>query len=348
MMMETVPHSDLSCQSHVVTNQIPVLTFLPIIGIKTSYSTGNTTYIIKTHQIYHRHSSKPPAHLILRTLRRQQQRFVRSMSTSPPPLSWELQPCESVFNQLGVCFGSFNCLHMNSSTLSLHLCAHICFPVYIRDAQWHCEHSSCTKGKSTKGGTLASANSHFNPSPVAASTHPLFLPPSIRSPIPCQLVGVGVGGGRGWSRCEGRLGQEGGIQRRGRQKSTSPCWHSSLSRTFWTSFYTHAHKQVFSGTMRSLQTTWPAVSMVVESMCVRVCVFASGDKENQWTTSYIWDSEWICSRTINCGSWQSVRLLFSFSEWRWRNQWGPERQSGRSMPTWFWVPVFIPSPLSLS
>lgn len=265
MMMETVPHSDLSCQSHVVTNQIPVLTFLPIIGIKTSYSTGNTTYIIKTHQIYHRHSSKPPAHLILRTLRRQQQRFVRSMSTSPPPLSWELQPCESVFNQLGVCFGSFNCLHMNSSTLSLHLCAHICFPVYIRDAQWHCEHSSCTKGKSTKGGTLASANSHFNPSPVAASTHPLFLPPSIRSPIPCQLV---EGGGRGWSRCEGRLGQEGGIQRRGRQKSTSPCWHSSLSRTFWTSFYTHAHKQVFSGTMGSLQTTWPAVSMVVESMCV--------------------------------------------------------------------------------
>lgn len=152
----------------------------------------NTTYIIKTHQIYHRHSSKPPAHLILRTLRRQQQRFVRSMSTSPPPLSWELQPCESVFNQLGVCFGSFNCLHMNSSTLSLHLCAHICFPVYIRDAQWHCEHSSCTKGKSTKGGTLASANSHFNPSPVAASTHPLFLPPSIRSPIPCQLVEGGA------------------------------------------------------------------------------------------------------------------------------------------------------------
>lgn len=99
------------------------------------------------------------------------------------------------------------------------------------------------------------------------SLHPRTPSSSLHPSAPLFLVSWWRGG-RGWSRCEGRLGQEGGIQRRGRQKSTSPCWHSSLSRTFWTSFYTHAHKQVFSGTMGSLQTTWPAVSMVVESMCV--------------------------------------------------------------------------------
>lgn len=301
----------------------------------------NTTYIIKTHQIYHRHSSKPLAHLILRTLRRQQQRFVRSMSTSPPPLSWELQPCESVFNQLGVCFGSFNCLHMNSSTLSLHLCAHICFPVYIRDAQWHCEHSSCTKGKSTKGGTLASANSHFNPSPVAASTHPLFLPPSIRSPIPCQLVEGGARMVQMWRKT---------WTGRGDTTARETEIHIPLLTLFIVQNLLDKllHTCTQTSILRNNGVPSDDLTCCVNGCGIHVCVFASGDKENQWTTSYIWDSEWICSRTINCGSWQSVRLLFSFSEWRWRNQWGPERQSGRSMPTWFWVPVFIPSPLSLS
>lgn len=57
MMMETVPHSDLSCQSHVVANQIPVLTFLPILGIKTSYSTGKTA---AKYYIYYKNTSNIP------------------------------------------------------------------------------------------------------------------------------------------------------------------------------------------------------------------------------------------------------------------------------------------------
>lgn len=201
------------------------------------------------------------------------------MSTSPPPLSWELQPCESVFNQLGVCFGSFNCLHMNSSTLSLHLCAHICFPVYIRDAQWHCEHSSCTKGKSTKGGTLASANSHFNPSPVAASTHPLFLPPSIRSPIPCQLV---EGGGEDGPDVKEDLDRKGGYNGEGDRNPHPPADTLHCPEPFGQAF-THMHTNKYSqeqwGPFRRLdllcQWLWnPCV-------CVCVCLHLVTKKINE-------------------------------------------------------------------
>lgn len=160
---------------------------------------------------------------------------------------------------------------------------YLCFLWYIGHSQWHCEVPfSCFGGGVSTRGTLARANSpssHFYLSLSLPSQFNAYtpFPPSIRSLVPCQLAAGGI---QMWR--ETWTGK--GVGERDGEGDRNP--HPLLTEVIVQDLLDKPLDAYTQTIMRNKQWS-PSRQLgpIVFYVHRCVCVCASGDRENQWTTS---------------------------------------------------------------